>query len=159
KRGMRLPSTRELARRFQVSRGTVVNVFEQLHAEGYLEGKVGAGTYVNALLPEDLLNPRPSRARPSKSTTNPTLSQYAKRLIPPPAVPLPAARAFRIASPALDAFPLRAWAQIASRRLRNATRSLLADVDARGYWPLREAVGDYLGTARGVNCTADQVII
>jgi GntR family transcriptional regulator/MocR family aminotransferase len=159
-RGMRLPSTRELARRYAVSRGTVVTVFEQLHAEGYLEGRVGAGTYVSARLPEDLLHAkRGSSAMARKATTTPKLSQYASRLVPAPSVPLPAARAFRIASPALDAFPLAAWAQIASRRLRNATRSLLADVDARGYWPLREAVADYLGTARGVNCTAEQVII
>lgn len=56
KRGTRLPSTRELARRYGLSRGTVVSAFEQLHAEGYLEGGVGAGTQVNSLLPEDLLH-------------------------------------------------------------------------------------------------------
>src|SRR5262252_1115871 len=70
KRGMRLPSTRELARRFRVSRGTVVTVFEQLHAEGYLEGRVGAGTYVSARLPEDLLHAkRGSPAGPRRATT------------------------------------------------------------------------------------------
>jgi GntR family transcriptional regulator/MocR family aminotransferase len=34
KRGMRLPATRDMARRYGVSRGTVVSAFEQLHAEG-----------------------------------------------------------------------------------------------------------------------------
>jgi GntR family transcriptional regulator / MocR family aminotransferase len=46
-----------------------------------------------------------------------------------------------------------------SRRLRRATRTLLADVDPEGYWPLREAVSGYLGAARGVQCAAGQVII
>jgi GntR family transcriptional regulator/MocR family aminotransferase len=50
RRGRRLPSTRELARFYGVSRGTVVTAFEQLHAEGYLESNVGAGTYVNTVL-------------------------------------------------------------------------------------------------------------
>ncbi|MDQ3746153.1 MAG: hypothetical protein M3444_17395 [Acidobacteriota bacterium] len=38
------------------SRNTVVNAFEQLLAEGYLEGQVGSGTYVSRVLPEELLS-------------------------------------------------------------------------------------------------------
>jgi GntR family transcriptional regulator/MocR family aminotransferase len=41
---MRLPSTRTLALELNISRNTVINAFDQLLAEGYLEGKVGAGT-------------------------------------------------------------------------------------------------------------------
>src|SRR4051794_22906551 len=51
--GTRLPSTRALASELGVSRTTVVNAFEQLIDEGYLEGKVGAGTYVAQVLPEE----------------------------------------------------------------------------------------------------------
>src|SRR6266542_6181490 len=77
KRGMRLPSTRELARRYGVSRGTVVNAFDQLHAEGYLEGNVGAGTYVNTLLPEDFLHAkRGAGAVYGPKKFPPSLSQY-----------------------------------------------------------------------------------
>ena len=161
RRGMRLPSTRELARRYAVSRGTVVTAFEQLHAEGYLEGNVGAGTYVNALLPEDFLQAKrgPGTADRTKTLPPPSLSQYARRLRQAADARSQPARAFRAAEPALDAFPITLWAQIASRRLRGATRTLLADVDPRGYRPLREAVSKYLGTARGVRCTTDQVII
>src|SRR5215813_10324328 len=56
KRGSRLPSTRELAKQYRVSRGSVVMAFEQLHSEGYLEGRSGDGTYVNDHLPEDFLS-------------------------------------------------------------------------------------------------------
>jgi GntR family transcriptional regulator / MocR family aminotransferase len=160
KRGMRLPSTRELAQLYGVSRGTVVNAFEQLHAEGYLEGNVGAGTYVNTLLPEDLLQvKRGSNSLNVANRQRPTLSQYAQRLRQAADARSQPARAFRAAEPGLDAFPITLWSQIASRRLRGATRALLADVDAGGYRPLREAVANYLGTARGVKCTTDQVII
>jgi GntR family transcriptional regulator/MocR family aminotransferase len=56
--GTRLPATRTLAAEFQVSRNTVVNAFEQLLAEGYLEGRVGDGTYVSRALPEEVLQVR-----------------------------------------------------------------------------------------------------
>ncbi|HWO31928.1 MAG TPA: winged helix-turn-helix domain-containing protein [Candidatus Acidoferrum sp.] len=53
--GTRLPATRDFAQQYNVSRGTVVTAFEQLQAEGYLVGMVGAGTWVNERLPEHLL--------------------------------------------------------------------------------------------------------
>ena len=160
RRGRRLPSTRELARCFSVSRGTVVTAFEQLHAEGYLESKTGRGTYVNTLLPEDLLHPQKTAGKRVTLKNSPKLlSRYAQRLpLLPPFQSRPA-RAFRAAEAGLDVFPLTLWAQISSRRLRRATRSLLSDADPCGYRPLREAIADYLGTARGLRCTSDQVIV
>src|SRR3954462_6931927 len=44
--GERLPSTRRLADHLGVSRGTVVEVYEQLVAEGYVDSAVGSGTRV-----------------------------------------------------------------------------------------------------------------
>ncbi len=51
-RGMQLPATRQLAKEMGVSRMTVVNAYEQLLAEGYIEGRTGAGTYVASTLPD-----------------------------------------------------------------------------------------------------------
>src|SRR5687768_17026400 len=48
--GSRLPSTRELASELGVSRNTVMSAFDQLVAEGYLEGEVGSGTFVSRRL-------------------------------------------------------------------------------------------------------------
>src|SRR4051812_38522938 len=53
-RGAALPSTRLLAENLGMSRTTVINAYEQLLAEGYLEGIVGAGTYVAHELPDNL---------------------------------------------------------------------------------------------------------
>ncbi len=53
--GTRLPASRGLARELGCSRNTVLSAIEQLVAEGYLEGRVGSGTYVSGVLPEDLL--------------------------------------------------------------------------------------------------------
>jgi GntR family transcriptional regulator / MocR family aminotransferase len=44
--GYRLPSTRSLAGRLQVSRNTVLNAYEELAAEGFVEGRIGSGTRV-----------------------------------------------------------------------------------------------------------------
>ena len=53
--GSRLPSTRALAAEMGISRNTVLAAFEQLHAEGYLEGRLGSGTYVARMLPDELV--------------------------------------------------------------------------------------------------------
>src|SRR5690348_6657058 len=50
--GQRLPSTRTLARDLQISRIPVITAFEQLTAEGYVESRVGAGSFVSAALPD-----------------------------------------------------------------------------------------------------------
>ena len=55
RKGLRLPSTRTLAHELRVSRNIVVIAFEQLLAEGYIESRTGAGTFVTATLPEDVL--------------------------------------------------------------------------------------------------------
>ena len=46
--GARLPSSRELSRELGISRTLVLEAFEQLEAEGYVEGIRGAGSYVRA---------------------------------------------------------------------------------------------------------------
>jgi len=160
KRGVCLPSTRELGRKYGLSRGTVIAAFDQLQAEGYLDGKVGAGTYVNTRLPEDYLTT--ARATIDDQPVRPrkivTLSRFANRLIPVPEMPVAPLRAFRL-EPALDEFPTGVWGQIVARCMRRATRTLLVDSDSRGYRPLREAIAEHLGATRGVACSADQVIV
>ena len=63
--GARLPGTRDLAAQYGLSRGTIVNAFEQLKSEGYLAGNVGSGTYVCPALPEEWLK-KPRKRRCSK---------------------------------------------------------------------------------------------
>ena len=157
--GARLPATRDLAAQYGLSRPTIVSAFEQLRLEGYVEGKVGSGTYVSKTLPDELLQAPRAKSVTRTRRRGISLSAYARRLQPlPRAEPRPA-RAFRANQPALDAFPMSLWAQVASRRLRRVSARLLAGGEALGYRPLREAVAEYLNTSRGVKCTADQVLI
>jgi GntR family transcriptional regulator / MocR family aminotransferase len=157
--GARLPATRDLATQYGLSRPTIVIAFEQLQSEGYVEGKTGSGTYVSQTLPEVLLQVPQARASAAKRRQKVALSAYAQRLEPFAITESRPARAFRATQPALDEFPTELWAQVASRRLRRVSTNLLSGGDALGYRPLREAVAEYLNTSRGVNCSAEQVVI
>ena len=159
----RLPPTRTLAQELGVSRNTVVNAFEQLSAEGYLAGKVGSGTYVAHSLSDETLGLRGrAQRRPGTTRNQPALSQRGAVIasgVREPWSDLPEPRVFEPGVPALDAFPLRLWSRLGARQWRNAPSGLLGYGDPGGYAPLREAIAVYLGTARGVQCTAEQVII
>ena len=144
--GAALAPTRALANEYGISRGTVVAVYEQLRAEGYVRSHAGAGTFVNVRLPEDLLE---AGMRGGVMANMPKLRVKPR----PPAVP------FRSQDPALDEFPWKTWAALAGRRLRRAGRELLEPGEPGGFAPLREAVVQYTGTSRGVHGTASQVVI
>jgi GntR family transcriptional regulator/MocR family aminotransferase len=144
--GERLPSTRALARELGISRLPVVNAFEQLLHEGYVEGRVGAGTYVSASIPDELAEaPRPHAAR---KTTSATLDVPPARLGP-----------FRVSLPALDHFPLRQWSRLLAKHAKNLRVEEMAYGDPAGYAPLRVAIANYLRTARSVQCDAEQVLV
>ena len=61
--------------------------------------------------------------------------------------------------PALDAFPHATWARFTARRARRGGPDLLCYGDAAGWRPLREAIAAYLGTARAVRCSWEQVVV
>ena len=157
----RLPATRELASQYGLSRGTIVNAFDQLKAEGYLEGSVGSGTYVSKILPEELFEVARETAakRLAAQQWQPRISDYARRVRPFPYGEIGPNRAFRANMPALDLFPTTLWAQVAARRLRRVSGNLLLGCYPMGYQPLRQAIAGYLSTSRGVKCTPEQVAI
>ncbi|MEO5989702.1 MAG: PLP-dependent aminotransferase family protein [Candidatus Eisenbacteria bacterium] len=159
--GMRLPGTRDLAEQHGLSRGTIVNAFEQLKAEGYLEGRVGSGTFVSATLPEQWLvvPPEPGTQPLARARRPRRLSSFAKRVRSFPVLEVRPSRAFRPNLPALDLFPAALWAQITARSLRHASSKLFTGCGPMGYPPLRAAVADYLRASRGVRCVPEQVAI
>lgn len=159
--GTRLPSTRELAAQHKLSRGTIVTAFEQLRSEGYLEGTIGSGTYVTKVLPETWFQVGPNvHAKPAvPPKRRMRLSGCAARTCLFEGYESRPTRAFRPNLPALDLFPMTLWTQIAARRLRNASVSLLMGCEPLGYFPLRQAVADYLNASRGVRCLPQQIAI
>src|SRR5262245_46960425 len=157
--GPRLPSSRALATDLRVSRTTTLLAFEQLTAEGYLSAAHGSGTFVASELPDDLLRGAPARANRSR---HPPLSKRGAALAATPRAAMRLSgqtRAFRLGVPALDAFPIRLWTQIAGRRLRSATIAQLDYGDLAGWKPLREAIAAHVSASRGTRCDADQIVI
>src|SRR5690349_5780712 len=115
--GTRLPSTRWLANELDLARNTVLTAFEQLIAEGYLESRVGDGTYVTHALPDDMLQ---TNARLNVSPANDpsgrvlsergaTLSKIFIRAFQDVNEP-PEHPAFRAGVPAIREFPFKLWA-------------------------------------------------
>ncbi|HWC17499.1 MAG TPA: PLP-dependent aminotransferase family protein, partial [Terriglobales bacterium] len=160
--GARLPATRDLAQQYGLSRGTIVNAFEQLKSEGYVDGTIGSGTFVSKVLPDDLLKVRreTTARRPAKQRARRRkVSDYAHRVSMLVGYEQRRFRAFRANVPAMDLFPMDVWTQLTTRRLKTLSHDLLLGCEAQGYRPLREALADYLNASRGVNCTAAQVTI
>ena len=158
--GSRLPSTRILAGELGISRNTVLTAYDQLVAEGYLEGKRGAGTRVALDIPLREFRERSAR-RPS-SRAPPRLSTRCQAVLGlPRAIPSLAGTrlAFAVGVPALDAFPVNLWGRLARRagtRLAARTRDGL---DPAGYYPLREAITNHLAAARGIICGPEQIVV
>ncbi len=155
--GTRLPSTRELASELNIARNTVLNAFEQLYAESYLERRVGDGTYISNQLPDDLLRvnnlpaqPSPRRNDPSTAATFMSVS-VANYSGPP--------RPFRTGTPAFDAFPYKLWGRLLVRRWSSYAGEMLQYSDSAGYLPLRKAIASYISTTRGVRCVPEQLLI
>src|SRR5947199_8086331 len=68
--GTRLPASRDFARQYGISRGTIVSVLERLQLEGYVSCRVGSGTRVNRI-----------DAAPSVRCANSTPPAYIRRLL------------------------------------------------------------------------------
>ncbi|HTE49921.1 MAG TPA: PLP-dependent aminotransferase family protein [Kofleriaceae bacterium] len=155
--GHRLPSTRTLAQELQISRIPVVTAFEQLVAEGYVESRVGAGSFVSSILPDQ----PPHRAGHPPATPG----RPGRRRVPPSPLAiadepwLDVSGPFRTGQPALDEFPAEVWTRLVSRHARAAPRRQMTYGDSMGLPALRESLASHLRTVRSVNCTAEQIMI
>jgi GntR family transcriptional regulator / MocR family aminotransferase len=153
--GQRLPSTRTLADQLQISRFPVLSAFEQLLHDGYLEGKVGSGTFVRDRIPDELSRPITVRKPTSQSNVRPApLASFKAGALPHDGL-----GPFRVSLPALDRFPHETFSRLIRHHAGTLPDELLAYSDPAGYLPLREAIAEYLRTARAVDCDPSQVLI
>jgi GntR family transcriptional regulator/MocR family aminotransferase len=158
----RLPATRALAGLLGVSRQTVLAAYEQLMAEGYLQGAVGKGTFVSASLPAAGMEKRdaaaPPLVRPLSARGEAMAAAMAR--VRHHDGPL---RTFRISMPGLDLFPFEVWRKLEARHWRRSKvrpdQVPLGYTGAAGHPPLRELLCAYLRASRGVRCTPEQIIV
>jgi GntR family transcriptional regulator / MocR family aminotransferase len=150
--GSALPSSRELARRLQVSRNTVVAIYERLRAEGFVETRIGAGTYVS-----DRVRPRMPAGRLTSA-----LRARAVWSDIPEGVDLSATAAefdMRPGIPDASGFPFAAWRARISRQFRPRTVGAGMLIGAAGHAGLRAAIARHVGISRAVRATAAEVLV
>lgn len=149
--GSRLPSSRWLAAELKLARNTVLEVYDQLLAEGYLDTRRGAGSFVlESLRPHLARQPLPAQLG---------LSARGQAVLACGPTPAGLHGAFAPGVPALEAFPRQAWQRALNRHSRQAPDHWLGYQAQGGLPALREALAAYLGQSRGVRCSADQVLI
>jgi Transcriptional regulators containing a DNA-binding HTH domain and an aminotransferase domain (MocR family) and their eukaryotic orthologs len=178
--GSRLPASRDLAAALGISRNSVVRAYDQLYAEGFIEGRIGDGTYV-AQLPEKALPriklstnlstgfstglspglstkqgdlPVVTSSKVIHSTALERVGQHSLDL-PPGGVP----RAFRVGVPAFDLFPFEVWSKLQAAFWRKPDLQQLCYGDPAGDERLRGLIAAYLRTSRGLSCSSEQILI
>jgi GntR family transcriptional regulator/MocR family aminotransferase len=144
--GERLPPSRALAAQLPASRATVQAAYDMLAADGFITGKGAAGTVVAQL---------PAGHGAGTDCPVPVASRSFRHSAAPAGSPGP----FQLGLPALDEFPRKLWSRLAARSARRLSATEMLFQPAGGYEPLRRAIANYLAVARGVACTAEQVLV
>ena len=147
-----LPSSRDLAEQLQVSRNTVTTAYERLVAEGYLTGRPGSGTFVNALplaeptapmLPSGPLTPR---------------AVWPSIPVPPDFGDAPEFD-FRVGAPDTRLFPYAAWRRLLGNQFRPTAVGTGMPVEPAGHFRLRTLIARHLGTARSIRANPRDVLM
>jgi GntR family transcriptional regulator/MocR family aminotransferase len=146
--GSRLPSTRSLAERWLVSRGTLEAAFDRLHSEGYVQRVAGSGTRVCAVIPEQFIAAPQASAMARRAVEPDQLGSGVQSHVP-----------FVARRPDASLFDLKTWARCISRGLLAVGPGVLEASHPAGLPELREQIADYLRSYRGMQCEADEVIV
>lgn len=159
KPGALLPSTRQLAGSLAIARGTVLQAYEQLIAEGFLVSQPRAGTRVASTLAM-LSSTESGLAKPAVDATPVSLpapavafARIAEQFKTLPRVP------FAVSVPTGLTAPDATWRRLGNRIRSRGPGAPSGYDDPQGTRVLREAVAEYARRSRSVQCSAEQVII
>jgi GntR family transcriptional regulator / MocR family aminotransferase len=149
--GERLPAIQELAGQLQVSRNTVRRAYQKLAVEGLLEGTAAEGFRVRRAKVEPQRTPvkQPAAFDRASVLDGIDFDRLTSGTLQP----------FCPSFPESKEFPVELWESLRAQVLKERAADLLSHRDVLGYLPLREAIANRLRGARGVACTAEQVIV
>lgn len=171
--GHKMPSTRALSQSLGISRATVTMSYEYLLSEGYCESLTGSGTYVSRQIPEDLMHVDVEETDQATSelgegdgivpVQHKRLSWYGQTLASRNWLDFPDEEPriqFTFGRPDLDEFPMRIWTQLLSKYLNQRDLSSLdCPTRSKGHLPLRQALANYLASARAFQCDPERIVI
>lgn len=142
----KLPSQRKLANHLNISRNTVDAAYQQLFAEGYVVSKERKGLYVVELEKEFFQNSNVEYEKveiKSNQLKDNSIIKYD----------------FKYGDINLEDFPYKIWRKLSIQSLNEEQNHLFMYGDAQGEPELRNYIAKYLYEARGVKCSAEQIII
>lgn len=155
--GARLPGTRELSQQLGVSRNTVIAAYARLAAEGYVQTREGAGTFVSNTLPDRSLPVREGPAGPRATAAS---TRDRRSALPPYKRPSGTLEwDFQLETIDPETFPSRAWRRLLLRRTQSATFSMTRYGAPNGLPELRECIAAHLGATRGMQVDPEQMLI
>jgi GntR family transcriptional regulator / MocR family aminotransferase len=162
--GSEVPSSRELSEQLRVSRNTVMEAYELLIEEGYLYTRPAVGTFVTERVPDESFTvgaPQPHSRTPSHHRVVNLPSPYTGRGSPGLHAPDHRDYLYDFALCRTDpkSFPERIWRRLTLDCLAGAAIRMSEYSDPVGLPELRQLITNFLGPARGMVVSAEQVII
>ncbi len=160
--GQRLPSSRQLASDLAVARNTVIDAYARLGDEGYVESKVGAGSFVAPTLPEARMHAPKVKDEGGKAAKQApaapaSLSRRAHAVLAETAILDNGV--FAPCEPEVAQFPFLVWQRLLGKAWRQVRSSDARYAMPGGHPGLRAAIADHVQLARQVRCTPRQVVI
>lgn len=157
--GSRLLASRDLAHELAISRNTVLTVYEQLLAEGYLFSRRGSGTFVAETVPDSCLSTVMMPMNGKGELRQTELSQRGITLLDHASANPKQWGAFIPGVPDVSAFPHAIFSKIQARLNRRPTAQRLTYSNQGGSPELQRALVDYLRISRSVRCSPEQILI
>ena len=155
----RLPASRDLAQELSLSRNTVLTVYEQLLAEGYVLARAGSGTFVAETVPDSCLSTASAPAGSDGEQRRIELSERGAALLHHASASPKQWGAFIPGVPDVNAFPHQLFSKIQARISRRPAPQKLTYSNQGGSPELQHALVDYLRVARSVRCSPEQILI
>jgi len=143
KAGQKMPPTRQLAKELGVSRNSILQVYEQLLAEGYFKSTVGSGTYAADI---GVLSKYPKKHLESQSAQS--VSQPQEDMI-----------LFDAGNPDVTAFPRALWGKMLKEACLDAEPNVFGYGNPGGHPTLIKALSDYLYRSKGIYCGQERIFI